>query len=94
MFNGNGTGLDANTVWNTLGDLAGRVIDYKAAKTKAAPSGTPQATGANPWFGMWGAFPQAEAKTQPGGVQMGLVSFMPIAIIAVIVIALFALVRR
>lgn len=94
MFEGNGTGLDANTVWNTLGDLAGRVIDYKAAKTKAAPSGTPQASGSNPWFGSWGAFPQAEAKVQPGAVQTGLMSFMPIAVIAAVILALLVLVRR
>jgi len=68
-----------NDVWATLTDLGGKYIsanrDINLAKsgvlTRATPSGMTDQSVANPFPGTQGAYPQAEAKPQPGAQSVG-----------------------
>lgn len=100
--------MESNPVWSTLGDFGARILDYSQAirvakasrpvtinaapTTAAAPSGAPAMATFNPFPGLFGSYPQAEGKPQPGGA-FNIASAMPILLLgglAILVIALFA----
>ncbi len=94
----------SNDVFSVLGASVGKVIDTArevklakinaaAAKTQAAPSGNPGWNTFNPFPGMFGAYPQAEGKTQPGA-GFNVQAAMPMLLIIGAVVLLLALVRR
>lgn len=89
-----------NDVWATLTSLGGQFISAKRdvslaqaqVATRASPSGASDSTTANPFPGTQGAYPQAEAKPQPGAMAASLnVGWLWIVAAAVLVVVLLGL---
>jgi hypothetical protein len=87
-----------NDVWGSLAKLGSEAItaqrDVSIARTKAAPSGSIENSGVNPFPGTQGAYPQAEAKPNPGGASFSATIGVTGIVIAVLVVLGFLLLSR
>lgn len=92
-----------NPVWETLSGIATKALDYardvnvaraSRPQSAAAPSGSPTSQVFNPFPGLFGSYPQAEGKPQPGALSFNLQMLSPILIIGGILLLVFALARR
>lgn len=87
-----------NDVWSTLNHGIDAIASFtkafgNAPQTQAAPTGKMSGTSWNPFPGSQGAYPQAEGKTNYASIGDALFG-TPIALIIVVVIAAFFLLRR
>lgn len=87
-----------NDVWGTITkvgtDLIAARRDVSIARTRAAPSGSVENTGVNPFPGTQGQFPQTEAKPTPGGVSVSASLGSNAILIGVLVVLGLLLIMR
>lgn len=91
----------SNPVWDTLGEFGSNIInavrDVQVArasvKTTSAPSGNTSGNTFNPFPGLFGPYPQAEGKPQPGNF-FSSASMMPLLLIGGALVLLVALLVR
>lgn len=101
----NGDASTANDVWGSLSNIASQVISYKRdvalaklsnarVTTTSTPSGKTDSVTVNPFPGTQGAYPQAEAKPQPGASAFGVSLSSPILLMLAFGLMLVLFVMR
>lgn len=100
MANGTDSSV-ANDVWGTISNIASQAISYKRdvalaklstaqaqIRTTSTPSGQDPSYRVNPFPGTQSAYPQNDAKPNPGGISLGFLSspFMLIGVLALVVL--------